>query len=161
VLHIALANGHIEVAQFVAGIIDHRARDGRGNTRLAATVGGGRIGAIYFVLGLDDVDPNPTNGKRQTIIRIATGQQSPDVPSRVLKANGIRMRQSWGFMTMNCFALETEFGDVDVTDTAIMDRTGPTVLYYAIERDHLDLVRTVIDHGRPINQTDNSGRMSL
>jgi ankyrin repeat protein len=91
VLHIALANGHVEAAQFVAEIIDHGACDGQGNTPLAA-VGGRRIAAIDFVL--DDVDPNPTNGKRQSIIHIATSRQSPEGMSRVLKANGIRMRRS-------------------------------------------------------------------
>jgi ankyrin repeat protein len=112
VLHIALANGHVEAAQFVAGTIDHNAQDGQGNTPLAAAVGGGRIGAVDFVLGLDNVDPNPTNGKRQSIVHIAAGQPNPDVMSRVLKANGIRMRRSWDFMTMDCLALETEFGEV-------------------------------------------------
>jgi hypothetical protein len=43
------------------------------------------------VLGFDGVELNPINGKRQPIIHTAAGQQSPDVMSRVLKANGV-----WG-----------------------------------------------------------------
>jgi hypothetical protein len=70
-LPMTFANRHVEAAQFVAGIIDHRTRDRQGNTPLAAAIGGGRIGAVGFVLGLDDVDPSPTNGKHQYVIRRA------------------------------------------------------------------------------------------
>jgi ankyrin repeat protein len=164
VLHIALANGHVETAQFVAGIIDHGARDGQGNTPLAAAVGSGRVGAVDFVLGLDGVDPNPTNGKRQSIIHIAAGQQSPEVMSRVLKANRIGIRRSWDFMTMDCFALETEFGEVarasSTFDLNSRDDNFLSPFLIAVKAGNSQIVDILLDAGGEIGRASCRERVS-
>lgn len=92
---------------FLAVTIDHRVRNGQGNTPCAPSVGGRCIGAADFVLGLYDVDPNPTNG---TPVDHPHRRGSTE-PGRDV-ANKIRMRRNWDFMTMDYFALETEFGDI-------------------------------------------------